>query len=98
MQLFMQFLPAQIVSALSVALFGMFLAVIIPAARHDRIVALVVVCSFAASLASRYAPWIKTLSAGNRTILLTLILSSAAAILFPIKDTIRMKEGDASEH
>ena len=91
-------LPAQIVSALSVALFGMFLAVIIPAARHDRIVALVVVCSFAASLASRYAPWIKTLSAGNRTILLTLILSSAAAILFPIKDTFRTKEGDADEH
>ena len=76
----------------------MFLAVIIPAARHDRIVALVVVCSFAASLASRYAPWIKTLSAGNRTILLTLILSSAAAILFPIKDTFRTKEGDADEH
>ena len=91
-------LPAQIVSALSVALFGMFLAVIIPAARHDRIVALVVVCSFAASLASGYAPWIKTLSAGNRTILLTLILSSAAAILFPIKDTFRTKEGDADEH
>ena len=91
-------LPAQIVSALSVALFGMFLAVIIPAARHDRIVALVVACSFAASLASRYAPWIKTLSAGNRTILLTLILSSAAALLFPIKDTLNKEEGDTVEH
>lgn len=90
-------LSPQIVSALSVALFGMFLAVIIPAAKHDRIVAFVVLISFAASLASRYLPGIKNLSAGNRTILLTLILSAGAAILFPVRDMIH-QEKEAPSH
>ena len=76
-------LPARIVSALSVALFGMFLAVIIPAARKDKIVALVVAVSFGASYAAIHAPLISQLSSGNRTILLTVVISSLAAILFP---------------
>ena len=78
-------LPASAVSALSVALFGMFIAVIIPASRKDRIVAVVVAVSFAASYAAVKAPVISQLSSGNRTILLTLIISGAAAALFPVK-------------
>lgn len=77
-------LPARIVSALSVALFGMFLAVIIPASRRDRIVALAIAVSFAASYAAIHAPYIRGLSSGNRTILLTVVISAAAAILFPV--------------
>ena len=77
-------LPARIVSALSVALFGMFLAVIIPASRKDKIVALTVAFSFAASYAAIHAPVISRLSSGNRTILLTVVISAAAAILFPV--------------
>ena len=77
-------LPARIVSALSVALFGMFLAVIIPASRKDKIVALTVAFSFAASYAAIHAPVISQLSSGNRTILLTVVISAAAAILFPV--------------
>ena len=42
-------LPLRVVSALSVALYGMFLAIIIPPARKDRIVAVLVVISFALS-------------------------------------------------
>ena len=79
-------LPQDIVSALSVALFGMFLAVIIPASRKDKIVALVVAISFAASFGMQYIPYLSRLSAGNRTIMLTLLISAAAAIAFPVKD------------
>lgn len=42
-------LPARVVSALSVALYGMFLAIIIPPARNNRVLAGVVVISMAAS-------------------------------------------------
>lgn len=77
-------LPARVVSALGVALFGMFLAVIIPACRKDKIVALVVAVSFGASFAAVHAPLISQLSAGNRTILLTIAISAAAALLFPV--------------
>lgn len=76
-------LPARVVSALSVALFGMFVAVIIPPARKNRIVLLFVLISFGASFgASRLLP---SLSGGTRTIVLTVALSALAAALFPIQ-------------
>lgn len=80
-------LPGRIVTALSVALYGMFLAVIIPPSRKSRIVAGLVLVSFAASFAfSRLLPG---LSAGMRTIILTVALCAAAAILFPVKEESR---------
>jgi predicted branched-subunit amino acid permease len=76
-------LPARIVSALSVALYGMFLAVVVPPAKKNRVVGALVVLSFAASfLAGKFT----ALSAGTRTIVLTLALSAAAALFFPHKE------------
>ena len=72
------------VSALGVALYGMFLAVIIPPARKDKIIGGAVVISFLLSfLAEKFFPYI---SVGNRTILLTLLIAGAAAILYPVKE------------
>ena len=78
-------LPARIVSALSVALFGMFIAVIIPPARKDKAVLGAVMISFACSYASVNLPVISNLSQGNRTILLTVVISAVFALLFPRK-------------
>ena len=78
-------LPLRAVSALSVALYGMFLAIIIPPARKDKIVAALVAISFALSFVCNYLPGVSSLSEGTRTILLTVIISGAAAILFPVK-------------
>lgn len=78
-------LPLRIVSALSVALYGMFLAIIIPPARKNRIVAGLVALSFALSFAYGYLPGVASLSSGTRTILLTVLISGAAAVLFPVK-------------
>ena len=91
-------LPARIVSALSVALFGMFLAVIIPPARKDRAVGLAVVVSFVCSYAAVRLPLISGLSQGNRTILLTILISSLFAALAPRKseqDTGKGGDSDA---
>ncbi len=79
-------LPAGVVSALSVALFGMFLAVIIPPARKNPVVAGVVVLSFAASAAAAYIPALKNIDSGIKTIVLTVVISAAAALLFPVKE------------
>lgn len=51
-------LPLRAVSALSVALYGMFLAIIIPPARKDKVVAVLVAISFALSFACNYLPGI----------------------------------------
>lgn len=88
-------LPLRLVSALSVALYGMFIAVIIPPARQNRVVLLFVILSFAASFAAARLPWISALSAGTRVILLTVVLAGAAAAAFPIQD--EEEEGDPDE-
>ncbi len=79
-------LPARLISALSVALFGMFIAVLIPASKKDKAVAAVVVASFIVSYASSVAPVISSLSSGTRIIILTIVLSSLAAVFLPRKE------------
>jgi len=79
-------LPARLVSAFSVALFGMFLAVIIPPARKSRIIAGLIAVCFILSYASAHLPGISGISEGTRTIILTVVISAAAAALFPRKE------------
>ena len=79
-------LPARVVSALSVGLYGMFLAIIIPPARKNKILAGVVLISMGASFAFTKLPVIHTLSTGTRTILLTILIAGGAAILFPVNE------------
>lgn len=76
-------LPVNVVSALSVALFGMFLAVIIPPAKKNKIIAGLIGVSFAASFICRYLPVLSKLSDGTQMIILTVAISAGAAVLFP---------------
>lgn len=80
-------LPLRVVSALGVALYGMFLAIIIPPARRDRVVGALVGLSFLCSLALGAAAGtfrLEWLTGGTQVILLTLLLAGGAAILFPV--------------
>lgn len=86
-------LPLRVVSALSVGLYGMFLAVIIPPARKNKVVLSLVLISFAASWVANHWSLLSSISAGMKTILLTVVISLAAAVLFPVKDG--EKEGEA---
>lgn len=79
-------LPARVVSALGVALYGMFLAIIIPPARENRIVAACVGLSFALSWLLSALPALGFISPGNRIILLTLLIAGGAAALFPVEE------------
>lgn len=79
-------LPGGVVSALSVALYGMFLAIIIPPARDNKIIAGLVVVSMAASFLFAKLPVVRDISSGMRVIILTVIIAGAAAVLFPIKE------------
>lgn len=78
-------LPARILSALGVALYGMFIAVIIPAAKTNKIIRGVVLASMAVSLIFTIIPVLNQISSGFRIILLTLLIAGTAAVLFPIK-------------
>ncbi len=79
-------MPERIVSALSVALFGMFLAIIIPPAREEKIIGILIIVCFAASyLLTAFSDKLG-MDAGTRTIILTVAISVAAALLFPRKE------------
>ena len=78
-------LPGSAVDALSAGIFGMFIAVIVPPARGDKIIALLIAVSMAASfLFSRFN--FMDVSSGTRTIILTIAIAGAAAFLFPLKE------------
>ena len=79
-------LPEMVIGAMSIALYGMFLSVILPPARHDRVICGVVLVSMLASGLCAVLPLVRELSSGLKTILLTLLLSAGAALLFPHKD------------
>ncbi|MBO5913542.1 MAG: AzlC family ABC transporter permease, partial [Clostridia bacterium] len=79
-------LPALAVSALSVSLYGMFLAIIIPEARRNLVVMGVVGISFLFSFLSTVLPYVKEIPNGTMIIILTVTISTVAALLFPIKD------------
>ena len=78
-------LPVRVVSALSVGLFGMFMSIFVPPARKNRIIAMLVAVSFAASYAFNAVAWFDGISSGMKIILLTVALSLGAALLFPVE-------------
>ena len=85
-------LPVRVVSALSVGLFGMFMSIFVPPMRKNRIIAALVALSFMASYAMNALSWFDGISSGMKIILLTVVISLGAALLFPVKG-----EGDADE-
>lgn len=87
-------LPASVVSALSVGLYGMFLSVIVPEARKNKVILGVIIISMAASFGFTLVPLFASISAGTQTIILTVVIAAAAAILFPVP--VKEEETDAA--
>jgi predicted branched-subunit amino acid permease len=77
-------LSASMTSALSVALYGMFLAVVIPASKSDRTIAAVAAVSMLGSLAFTFLPLVCEIESGTRIIILTVAIAAAAAVIRPI--------------
>ena len=86
-------LPDFLVSAFSVAIYGMFLAVIIPPAKKNRAVLLVVIGAMAVSTLFTVIPVLKQVSSGFVIIIATLLAAGAAAYFCPVHD----KGGDTNE-
>lgn len=78
-------LPARLLSALNVALYGMFLAVVIPPARENKVLRMVILVSMALSFLFTQIPVLRDISSGFKIIILTFIVAGSAAVLFPCK-------------
>ena len=78
------FMPQVLSNAMGIALYGMFIAIIVPPAKDDRSILVTVILAIMTSIAFAYVPLMKDLSDGWSTIIITVVVSSIAATLFPI--------------
>ncbi|MCX7771562.1 MAG: branched-chain amino acid ABC transporter permease, partial [Clostridia bacterium] len=79
-------LPQSVGSALNIAIYAMFIAIIIPPAKHSKPVLNVILLSVGISCVLRYAPLLSQLSSGFVIIICALAASALGALFFPIKD------------
>jgi predicted branched-subunit amino acid permease len=81
-----QILPAFVMSALGIVVYGMFLAIIIPPAKKSRPVLFAVLGAMAISCLLTYVPFINQISSGFAIIIATVIAAGVAAVLWPLKE------------
>lgn len=79
-------LPSSVSNALSVSLYGMFLAIILPPARKNRFLGILIAVSMLCSYLMSVLPIVSLISEGFRIIFLTLLLAGIAAWIRPVSD------------
>ncbi len=79
-------LPPSVQSALGIAIYGMFLAIVIPAAKKSFPVFVVLLIGVALSCAFRYLPFLSGVSGGFVIIICAVAASAIGAVLFPDKE------------
>lgn len=80
-------LPALVTNALGVAMYGMFLAIIIPPAKENHFLGALVAVSMAASGLFSILPYLRAISSGFRVIILTILIAGIAAVIHPMKES-----------
>lgn len=79
-------LPDFMVSALGIAIYGMFLAIIIPPATENKVVMKVVIGAMVMSGLFSFLPLLNRVSAGFVIIITTLLVAGVAAYLHPVEE------------
>ena len=79
-------LPGTVISALGVALYGMFIAIVVPPAKEHKEVRTVVLIALLLSCAFYYLPVLRQVSSGFMIIICTVAAAAVGAVLFPLKE------------
>ena len=85
-------LPVSLTSALGIALYGMFIAIVIPQAKKSRPVMMVVIIALVLSCIIYYIPAFNKISSGIAIIICTVAASAAGALLFPVREKEKVEE------
>lgn len=88
-------LPLSWRSALGIALYAMFVAIIMPPARSSRPVLMVVAFAAVLSVVFEFTPYLSQIPLGWRIIICTVVASAAGALLAPIQTAPTTAAGDA---
>lgn len=87
-------LPESLVSALGIAIYAMFLAIVVPAMRGDARISLLVLLSVALSVAFYFIPPLSSIPSGFVIIISAVAASALFAVVAPLPDE---SDGEACE-
>ena len=79
-------IPGILSSALGIAIYGMFMAIIIPQARDNHKCLIVIIVAAVLSCSFKYIPLINNISSGFVIIICAVSASVAGALLYPVND------------
>lgn len=79
-------LPHSLMSALGLAIYGMFVAIVVPDMKKGKAVTIVVIIAITLSCLFNYVPLLKNISAGISISICAIVAALLGAILFPITD------------
>lgn len=79
-------LPQDLMNALSVTLYGMFIAIVAPVAKKEKPVLMAVGIAAVCSCLCTWLPGLKALPSGISVSLCAIIAAAVAAALFPVKE------------
>lgn len=99
--IFTNVLPASIISALGIAVYGVFVFVIVPAAKKSKPILFAVSLAAVIHMVLEFIPAIKqNLSGGNILIITTLVSGIVSSIVFPVNTSekeLAKEAGNAAE-
>ena len=81
-------LPKSVMSALGVALYAMFIAIIVPPAKKNKVIAIGVIFSMATSWVFTKVSVLERVSSGFKIIIITVAVSAVLALMFPVENEV----------
>ncbi len=78
------FIPQIFSNAMGIALYGMFIAIIIPPAKENKNITFAIIISIIISYIFKYLPPLTNISDGWSIIIITVIASAVSATIFPV--------------
>lgn len=90
-------MPEVLSESMGIALYGMFIAIVVPPAKKQKNVMVTVIFAAVLSFVFAYAPVLSKISSGWATIIITVVVSAVAATMFPIITVGNTGEGENVE-
>lgn len=89
-------LPVSLANAMGIALYGMFIAIIIPPAKKSRAVVLVVFVAIVIVCTIKYIKIFSFISSGFRIIIATILAAGVGAYFYPVKEQKELARSEES--
>ena len=90
-------MPASLSTAMGVALYGMFIAIVIPAAKKARPVLIVSALAVIFSCILYYVPIFNNVSDGISIIISTVLAAGIGSVLFPVSDADTAQSDESAD-